>query len=224
MTTMKMDYVTLKARQRAERAAYPESIGVRVHRALSWLNRAEQSEDVDGKFIFLWIAFNAAYAQVLHSQENSSEQAKFNRFLKKLVLLDTKKTLYNLIWNEFPNSIRVLLKNKYVFDLFWAHQRGEITEEEFESAFKKSNRAAQKAISNSDTAKVLNVILSRLYTLRNQIMHGGATFDGAVNRSQLRDATRFMAILVPSVISLMMDNPKTLWGDAIYPVVTNLSE
>ena len=214
-----MDYVTLKARQRAERATYPESFGVRVHRALSWLNKAEQSKDIDGKFIFLWIAFNAAYAQILDNQEGSSEKAKFNRFLKKLVLLDANKTLHHLIWKEFPNSIRVLLKNKFVFDIFWDYQRGEISEEEFESAFNKSNQAAQKAISNSDTTKVLNIILSRLYTLRNQTMHGGATFDGAVNRSQLRDATRFMAILVPSVISLMMDNPETLWGDAIYPVV-----
>ena len=32
---------------------------------LSWLHRAEQCEDEDGRFIFLWIAFNAAYAQDL---------------------------------------------------------------------------------------------------------------------------------------------------------------
>ena len=36
---------------------------MRTHRALSWLNRAEQeSEDLDARFIFLWIAFNSAYS------------------------------------------------------------------------------------------------------------------------------------------------------------------
>ena len=34
-----------------------------VQRALSWLDRAENStDDPDGAFIFYWIAFNAAYA------------------------------------------------------------------------------------------------------------------------------------------------------------------
>lgn len=52
----------LKARQRAERDSYPENLSLRVHRALSWLDRAEQDDDPDSRFIFLWIAFNAAYA------------------------------------------------------------------------------------------------------------------------------------------------------------------
>jgi hypothetical protein len=29
----------------------------------------------------------------------------------------------------------------------------------------------------------------------------------------------FLGKLVPYVIQLMMDNPRTLWGDACYPVV-----
>jgi hypothetical protein len=37
-----MYYSELKTRQRAERANYPERLSLRVHRALSWLNLAEQ--------------------------------------------------------------------------------------------------------------------------------------------------------------------------------------
>lgn len=46
----------LKARQRAERDSYPENLSLRLHRALSWLDRAEQDDDPDSRFIFLWIA------------------------------------------------------------------------------------------------------------------------------------------------------------------------
>ena len=60
---------------------------------------------------------------------------------------------------------------------------------------------------------------SHLYTLRNQLMHGGATWNGGVNRDQLRDCTSLMAKLVPVVIALMMDHPQTIWGEAVYPVV-----
>ncbi|MNG27738.1 hypothetical protein D3C84_1129020 [compost metagenome] len=62
-------------------------------------------------------------------------------------------------------------------------------------------------------------MFNRIYTLRNQLMHGGATWDGSVNRIQLRDCAKLLGKLVPLVILLMLDNPKTLWGDACYPVV-----
>ena len=58
-----MTYQDLKKRHRKERDTYGKYLDVRVHRALSWLNRAEQCvDDSDSHVIFLWIAFNAAYA------------------------------------------------------------------------------------------------------------------------------------------------------------------
>ncbi|MFZ9363927.1 MAG: hypothetical protein ACO25T_09900, partial [Arenimonas sp.] len=44
--------------------AHSEPSAIRLHRAISWLARAEQeAEDPDARFIFLWIALNAAYAK-----------------------------------------------------------------------------------------------------------------------------------------------------------------
>ena len=40
-----------------------ETMGLRVYRAISWIGRAEACDgDDDARFIFLWIAFNAVYA------------------------------------------------------------------------------------------------------------------------------------------------------------------
>lgn len=66
-------YATLKARHRLARDGHPAALALRIHRALSWLYRAEQAEDADGKFIFLWIAFNAAYAQEFDEGERVSD-------------------------------------------------------------------------------------------------------------------------------------------------------
>jgi hypothetical protein len=61
-----MDYNLLKPRHRAERAHYPHHVSLRVHPTLSWLYRDKSCEiDFDGQFVFLWVAFNAAYAQEL---------------------------------------------------------------------------------------------------------------------------------------------------------------
>jgi hypothetical protein len=64
----------LKERRRAERDVYCLNLSLRVHRTLSWLTRAEQlSDDPDGRFIFLWIAFNAAYAMEIDERFRLSE-------------------------------------------------------------------------------------------------------------------------------------------------------
>ena len=218
-----MDFERLKARQRDERPRYPENLGLRVHRALSWLHRAEQlahGDDVDGQFIFLWIAFNAAYATDIDEKYREPEQQTFRAFLEKLTELDKGHKRFDaLVWTEFPKSIRVLLDNKYVFVEFWRAQSGVIPPEEFERAFAAANHAAKVALGKQDTVTVLSIVLSRIYTLRNQLVHGGATWHSSVNREQLRDCTNFMAKLVPLVIEVMMDHPETLWGDAVYPVV-----
>jgi hypothetical protein len=218
-----MKYHQLKERHRAERGAWHPNLSLRVHRALSWLERAEQlgsEEDLDGQFLVLWIAFNAAYATDIDEKYRDSEQQTFRSFLEKLTQLDVaQKRFEQLVWTEFPKSIRVLLDNKFVFADFWKAQNGSLPEEEFKRSFAAANRAAHAAVGKRDTVTVLSIVLSRIYTLRNQVIHGGATWGSSVNREQMRDCTNFMAKLVPLVIEVMMDHPEALWGDAVYPVV-----
>ena len=80
-------------------------------------------------------------------------------------------------------------------------------------------KAAALALANRNTPAVLGVMFNRIYTLRNQLIHGGATWNGRVNRDQLRDCCSLLGKLVPLIIQIMLDNPDTLWGDANYPVV-----
>ena len=124
-----------------------------------------------------------------------------------------------LVWTEFPKSIRVLLNNQYVFQDFWHFQNGCLAEEEWKRRFAAAKHAAKAALAAHDTVTVLAVVLSRIYTLRNQLIHGGATWGSSVNREQIRDCVGLLGKVVPLVIEIMMDNPGTLWGDACYPVV-----
>lgn len=219
MGNMERTFKGLKARQRAERDGYPENLSLRVHRALSWLDRAERDDDPDSRFIFLWIAFNAAYATEIDDRVHLNEQATFNAFLEKLCELDGEKRLDELVWTAYPNAIRVLLDNPYVFSCFWDHQKGVLTEAQWKRSFDGAKKAAHTALARQKTPAVLSIVFSRIYTLRNQIIHGGATWNGRVNRDQIRDCVAILADLVPVVIEIMMDNPRTLWGAASYPVV-----
>jgi len=218
-----MHYQRLKDRQRGERAGWPEALGLRVHRALSWLDRAEQlgtQGDLDGQFIFLWIAFNAAYATEIDEQYRTAEQVTSRAFLRRLVELDApRRRIEGLVWTEFTKSIRVLLDNPYVFKPFWDFHTGAIDEAEWKRKFAAAKRAAHRALERQNTVTVLGIVLARIYVLRNQLIHGGATWKSQVNRDQLRDCTIFMAKLVPLVVEIMMDHPQVHWGPACYPVV-----
>lgn len=210
----------LKDRQRNERESYPENHALRVHRALSWLKKAEACVgDDDAQFIFLWIAFNAAYANDVDKAYRLAEHQTFDNFIGKLCKLDKQASLSKIVWQEFAGAIRVLLDNEYVFQPFWDFQNGLITEEQWKQRFNQAKGYANKALGHENTTNVLSIVFDRIYTLRNQILHGGATYDSKVNREQMRDCCHLMGKLIPTIIEIMMDNPDTLWGDAHYPVV-----
>ena len=66
VTTDAPCHADLKARQRALRDGFPEDLGLRVHRALSWLGRAEtEADDPDARFfvlvgiVFILVALSA---------------------------------------------------------------------------------------------------------------------------------------------------------------------
>ncbi|QLE07546.1 hypothetical protein HYD28_00385 [Pseudoalteromonas shioyasakiensis] len=213
-----MEYCDLKDKQKQVRESFSDNLALRVHRSLSWLNKSEQCDDLDSQFIFLWVSFNAAYAQDTECLSINETQS-FTLFLEKLNSLDKQKRIYNLLWHEFPNSIRVLLNNKFVFQPFWSFHNGYITEQEFKSKFSEAKKFANFALANNETDKLASIVLQRLYTLRNQLMHGGATWNSSANREQLKDGVQFLSQLVPFIIDIMMDNSKELWGEAYYPLV-----
>ena len=62
-------------------------------------------------------------------------------------------------------------------------------------------------------------MFDRLYVLRNQLVHGGATWNSRVNRDQVCDGAAILAFLMPVFVDVMMDNPGEDWGRPFYPVV-----
>lgn len=212
-------YQHLKKRHRRERDSYPQSLSLRVHRALSWLNKAEQCKDYDSQFIFLWIAFNAAYAQDFEYKQDFGERGLYQEFMAKIEHLDTSKKLSEIVWSQYSTSIRLILNNEFILQAFWRFQSGQITEDKWKQEQSNAKVAANSALASGDTTTVLSIVFSRLYTLRNQMLHGGATYNSQKNREQLRDCTSLLSNIVPTVIELMMDGAHELWGDAVYPLV-----
>ena len=146
-----LPHATLKAKQRELRQGFPETMGLRVHRSISWIGRAEAAADDDARFIFQWIAFNAAYADEQEFQGPApGERAAFADFFEKMVRLDAELRIYNELWEGFAGPIRVLMQNRYVFNAFWQHHNGIEGYEDWEERSKASAGAFARSFAAQD--------------------------------------------------------------------------
>ena len=208
----------LKERHRQVRDGQPEALRLRIHRALSWLLRAErEAGDDDARFVFQWIALNAAYAREFSRDETERERVR--GFTATLVALDAEKRLHRALFEQFTGPIRTLIDNKFAFEPFWTALRTHDPSDRWKQGFGGAKKAAMASIMGGDTATVLGIVFDRLYVLRNQLMHGGATWNGQTNRAQVGDADATLGALVPLIVEIMMEHPQQDYGDVLHPVV-----
>lgn len=208
----------LKARHREVRDDQPEGLRVRIHRAISWLARAEQeTRDPDAAFIFHWIALNAAYAHEFGFEERELSQMK--RFITILIEHDSGQRLHSVLFRQFPGPIRTLVDNRFVFEPFWRALREHDGSGRWERQFSDSREIAMRAVLEKRADVLLQVVFDRLYMLRNQLMHGGTTWASSVNRAQLKDGVAILGTLVPVIIDLMVGMKDVDLGRETFPVL-----
>lgn len=197
---------------------YNDNIRLKLHRALSWLNAADsQKGNLDFCFISLWIAVNAIYADELGE---TGDRDGLHRFLQTVCDLDTDKELYALVWNTFSDNLRLFLQNKFIFQPFWDEHNASENTEKWKERFKYENKQALSAIAKQNTAAILHIVFRRLYTLRNQILHGGASFESSVNNGQKKEACTFLSNVLPIVLKIIMQHYSRDWGKPYYPLIT----
>lgn len=208
----------LKAKLKDVESQHQEHTRIRIHRAISWLARAEaEEEDRDARFIFLWIAFNAAYAQEFGFEH--TERETLREFLGRVLAVDAERRLHGLVFEKFSGPVRVLIDNHFVFEPFWRALREHDSSDTWKQQFAASQKAALRSVMGQDTLVVLGIVFDRLYVLRNQLVHGGATWNSRVNRRQVHDGTSLLGDLVPVIIELMLDHPEVDYGGISFPVV-----
>lgn len=196
----------------------PEDLNIRLHRAISWLSCAEkQTKDIDLYFLTQWIAFNSCYALDQNNQEQKTEREKFRQFIHNLVKHDAEQRIFNMLWDKFSGPIRVLIQNPYIFRTFWDFQRGDV--KDWKKAFERSNDEASKYLAKKNVEGLLEILLDRLYILRNQLIHGGSTYNSKINRPQVKDGSRILELLIPVIIETIMQHPEEDWGPLLFPVI-----
>ena len=173
------DYQFLKNKLKEIGDSGTEDDKIRLHRAISWLKCAEENDNnPDIKFITLWIAFNACYAHDEANLESFTEKQHFRDFIKRLVKHDAQELFFNILWKKFSGPIRTLIENQYAYKYFWVAQRE--NHQNWERSFKSAIEKGSRYLANQEVDKLLEIVLDRLYTVRNQLLHCGATYKSKV--------------------------------------------
>ena len=209
-------------RSKEKQTPKEEQFAIRLHRAKSWFNCAEKyKEDPDITYITLWIAFNSLYSIDDTVEEKSlPERQTFNILINQLVKLDKEAKIENLLWSNYHNYIRLLINNQYVFQPFWNSLK--YGDDRWELSFETSKHKALKSLTQKDVETVLSILFDRLYCLRNQLMHGGATYESKVNRSQVKDGSKLLFEIFPIIIEILESSDSDIdWGAVSYPVINS---
>ena len=202
----------LKQKHRALRASYKDSFSIRIHRSLSWLNRSEkETDDVDAKFIFLWISLNSAYSIHMDALKNQGDEELRSDFFQTL-LKNGQNEIHEIIYERFSHEVRSILSNEFILTSFWEGK------DDWEVKLKNEKREVQDALRDrNETIYILTILFKRLYVLRNQIFHGGSTWQGKLNRQQVKDGANLLSYFLPAILSIMMENSNDNWGVLAYP-------
>ena len=220
----------------------------RMRRAWSWHSRSGRAESNEDRFIFLWIAFNAAYGDELHdpniyNPRENGEKKKLEKFLREAIVRDKGNTIRDILWEQLSDcqvdrQLRGLVPrlldsqySQYVFRPFWnlVHGRGDAGN--WRGLLKDWNRTARNILLKSkvqvreeEIRRLLWEVFARLYTLRNQVFHGGVTWGEGQGRKQLRDGAEIMGVLVPAILRIMQadideNEGSDAWGVVAFPHV-----
>ena len=183
----------------------------RMRRALSWLKRAEQdTNDPHAGFIFYWISLSAGYSPDFEGI-GTKEAALQYKYFSMITACDSQSLISDLVWQKRQVEIKRLLKNKFIYRPFW-ETPDPVTDVSWKSSFREQGRQIDTAFENQNTAKVLRILFGRLYVLRNQLVHGNATWNGRRNRPQVEDGHKIISKLQPLFLLMMLNNPTLNWG------------
>lgn len=202
---------------------------VRMRRADAWSKRAvseREAGDLDVAFILYWVAFNAAFATDVSpdfASEAVGTREEIRVYFETLLDSDDSRAIEGAI-RANAGRVRALVANRYLYEPYWHFLNGKSRNARWKNRFDTETECVRRALSRTDggadaeraTATVLDIVFQRLKTLRNQLVHGGATWAGDRNRDSVGHGAHLMAALVPVFVEITRRNPGVDWGRPYY--------
>ncbi len=191
-----------------------QSFAIRVWRAMSWLERVEQATDIEDRFIRSWIGLNALYGRLDDDRRAWGDHEALGAFLSLVWRLDDEGLIQHVLCSRQLDVLR-LIENRFLYDKFWLapdHDHGH-----------DMHRIVREMMPRFGTQRmlpILQVLLDRLYVMRNQVFHGASTKGSSLNRRTLIQSADLLGRLLPVMITVMIRHGiQEDWGEICFPPV-----
>lgn len=163
-----LDFKSLKDKHRKLRDGFPDNVSLRIHRSLSWIERAGTRDvDEDAAVLFYWIAFNAAYAvdagkrNWREEEQRKKERKKYKEFFGNIRKIDSGNRVHEALSNELAHPVNGLLDNKYIYAEFWRSRNSSGSERrDWERSLNKQNENARAELAWGGTPGKLSTSCS----------------------------------------------------------------
>ena len=204
---------TFRAIPKETRDAH-QPFAIRVWRAMSWLERAEQATEVEDRFIAVWIAFNALYGRLDDSHRAWGDREAMGTFLSAIWNLDTEGKIRRVLGRR-QLAVLKLVETKYLYDKFWSDPGSN-----HDHCLHKTVRDFLPRFGTHRMLPVLRTLFDRLYVMRNQVFHGASTKGSKLNRRTLIQSTGLLHELLPVMVEIMITSGiEQDWGEVCFPPV-----
>ena len=197
-----------------------EPIRIRLHRCFSWMQRVEtvgaidpDDAALDAHLIFRWTALKALYGRWDDERrEPAGDRMTLNGFTRRITQVDAGGRIGRLLETDRP-LLEKLVGDEFLLRHYWE-------DPEIDVAGKTSGaaRKLRETVREARHPRTLDDVLGRVYLLRCQLVHGAATFNGRQNRTAVRRAARFLELLLPDVLTIIIEhNWDGDWSGLCYP-------
>ena len=180
----------------------------RVSRALSWYAQSENTT-ADLRLIYAVIAYNALY-----SCDNITDKEARDKFWEQIAESKGVAACFDFTPEEIENLAKIL-KIPYLSKKYW----NKVSYFELKKSFQQDNLDAEltRRQIKKGNFKPIKKAAEKIQLLRNQVLHGMAAFEDSYNRKQIILCADFLHVLVGHLLTIVINNPTTRWGNVSYP-------
>ena len=201
-----------------------EDLRIRIHRACRALEQAEAMEGRDGSagsldaaLVFRWIGLNALYgAWDVEQGMPVKDRVAVSNLTSEICRVDVEGRMAKCL-ALVADPARELLMNSFLANRFWKDPEWDQVRPNRGNAAAYRNELLEKR-----TSAALHRLLMAIYFLRCQIVHGGSTIGGKLNRETVEPAARILELLSSQILATVVEHGLEMkWGPVCYPPVRN---
>ena len=204
----------------------------RIARMDTWIRPAETAtgeRDAHLRFLFYWIAYEAAYQTDLEKRDHRKQRSKLHG---KLVH-HCKERLQGILRAQ-EDDIMCILALRQTHRSFWRKRTeengGVTTPKQWETVFRERVELAKarlnsavcrdvKETKNKAISETLDDLFENLNVVRHQIIHGGSSGPTSRGWTQVNVGARLLEAFVPCFREGINDNIDGNWGAPPFPRV-----